>query len=77
MLSLQIHIPQFPTHTRFQEIIKKKLVFPKPCDTISNRERHGSVSEWLMEADCKSAGLAYAGSNPARPTFTSRFWIYL
>ena len=27
----------------------------------------GSMSEWLMEADCKSAGDAYAGSNPARP----------
>ena len=28
----------------------------------------GSVPEWLMGADCKSAGYAYAGSNPARPT---------
>jgi hypothetical protein len=28
----------------------------------------GSVSEWLMEADCKSAGYAYASSNLARPT---------
>ena len=27
----------------------------------------GSVPEWLMGADCKSAGYAYAGSNPARP----------
>lgn len=27
----------------------------------------GSMSEWLMEADCKSVGFAYAGSNPARP----------
>ena len=25
------------------------------------------MSEWLKEADCKSAGSAYAGSNPARP----------
>lgn len=23
--------------------------------------------EWLMGTDCKSAGEAYAGSNPARP----------
>ena len=23
------------------------------------------MSEWLKEADCKSAGYAYAGSNPA------------
>ena len=27
----------------------------------------GSMPEWLMGADCKSAGNAYAGSNPARP----------
>ena len=27
----------------------------------------GSMPEWLMGADCKSAGAAYAGSNPARP----------
>ncbi len=27
----------------------------------------GSVPEWLMGADCKSVGYAYAGSNPARP----------
>ena len=25
------------------------------------------MPEWLMGADCKSAGSAYAGSNPARP----------
>ncbi len=34
---------------------------------IANRERNGSMPEWLMGADCKSAGYAYAGSNPARP----------
>ena len=27
----------------------------------------GSMLEWLMGTDCKSAGNAYAGSNPARP----------
>lgn len=27
----------------------------------------GSMPEWLMGADCKSAGYTYAGSNPARP----------
>lgn len=26
------------------------------------------MPERLMGADCKSAGYAYAGSNPARPT---------
>ena len=35
---------------------------------IFNRDVNGSMSEWLKEADCKSARLAYAGSNPARPT---------
>ena len=27
------------------------------------------MSEWLKEADCNSAGYAYAGSNPARPKY--------
>ena len=27
----------------------------------------GSMPEWLMGADCKSAGYAYGGSNPPRP----------
>ena len=31
----------------------------------------GSVSEWPKEADCKSAGAAYGGSNPSRPTRTT------
>jgi hypothetical protein len=31
-------------------------------------EEIGSMPERLMGADCKSAGYAYAGSNPARPT---------
>ena len=32
-----------------------------------SRGKIGSMPEWLMGADCKSAGTAYAGSNPARP----------
>ena len=35
---------------------------------IINCDVKGSMPEWLMGADCKSAGYAYAGSNPARPT---------
>lgn len=31
-------------------------------------DKKGSMPERLMGADCKSAGYAYAGSNPARPT---------
>ena len=27
----------------------------------------GQMSEWLKEADCKSAGPAYVGSNPTLP----------
>ena len=29
------------------------------------------MPEWLKGADCKSAGSAYVGSNPTRPTFFS------
>ena len=36
----------------------KRLVFCVP----------GSVPEWPKGADCKSAGIAYGGSNPSRPT---------
>ena len=32
----------------------------------------GGVGEWLNPADCKSARIAYAGSNPA-PSTISRF----
>ena len=28
---------------------------------------YGSVPEWLMGADCKSADFVYVGSNPTRP----------
>ena len=34
----------------------------------------GSVPEGLKGADCKSAGIAYVGSNPTRPIFI--FLIY-
>jgi hypothetical protein len=30
------------------------------------------VPEWLKGADCKSVGAAYAGSNPASPTKSSK-----
>ena len=35
--------------------------------SIKRAKSSGSMPEWLMGADCKSAGNAYAGSNPARP----------
>ena len=34
---------------------------------LSVKNSNGSMPEWLIGADCKSAGAAYAGSNPARP----------
>ena len=49
------------------KIQEKKIDFRLKGVTIINRERNGSMPEWLMGADCKSAGYAYAGSNPARP----------
>ena len=39
-------------------------------------ELNGSMPEGLKGADCKSAGYAYAGSNPARPMFPrSPVWL--
>ncbi len=46
----------------------KKLHIQNICVSIDSRGTNGSMPEWLMGADCKSAGYAYAGSNPARPT---------
>lgn len=34
----------------------------------SEQRYNGSMPERLNGADCNSAGLAYAGSNPARPS---------
>lgn len=34
-----------------------------------HKSNYGSMLEWLMGTDCKSAGNAYAGSNPARPKY--------
>jgi hypothetical protein len=36
------------------------------------RKASGQVAEWLKAADCKSARVAYAGSNPALSTILSR-----
>lgn len=35
---------------------------------VLGRYLHGGVSEWPKEADCKSAGSAYEGSNPSPST---------
>ena len=36
-------------------------------------QKSGSMPEWLKGADCKSAGDAFAGSNPVRPMEWSSF----
>ena len=41
-----------------QICLQKLLAFPKPYATIKNRETNGSMSEWLMETDCKSVAKA-------------------
>ena len=35
---------------------------------IANIKLNGQVAEWSKAADCKSAGVAYGGSNPSLPT---------
>ncbi len=35
------------------------------------------MPEWLMGADCKSAGYAYVGSNPTRPNLNIYIYIYI
>ena len=37
------------------------------CCTLGGTLILGEIPEWTKGADCKSAGTAYAGSNPARP----------
>ncbi len=57
-------------------LVAKGVTFtPDPDTLISQRSRRsscladpGSVPEWPKGADCKSAGYAYVGSNPTRPT---------
>ena len=44
-----------------QGISNAQVVGSSPIDGI------GQVSEWLKEADCKSVGHAYVGSNPTLP----------
>ena len=39
-----------------------------PCQAPVNRECDGGMSRAAKGADCKSAGLAFAGSSPASPT---------
>ena len=51
-----------------QNFIHKNVAIISGYANIYYCELNGSMPEWLMGADCKSAGYAYAGSNPARPT---------
>ena len=44
-------------------ISNAQVVGSSPIDGI------GQMSEWLKEADCKSVGSAYVGSNPTLPIY--------
>jgi hypothetical protein len=44
------------------------LLYIKEYPGIEGRLFSGGVPEWLKGADCKSAGLAYVGSNPTPST---------
>ena len=43
-------------------------VFRKLLDCEINCKKNGGVAEWLKAADCKSARIAYVGSNPTPTT---------
>gem|GEM_PF-5775537 len=53
----------------FKMSSEKMFIRITRCANINIRVERGSVPEWLMGADCKSAGYAYASSNLARPIF--------
>ncbi len=56
------------TGTRqFSGFSKKSFDRVKQYAIVVSRGRRGSVPEWLMGADCKSADYVYVGSNPTRP----------
>ena len=47
--------------------VRVAVVFYDPFCYTCVQQYKGSMPERLNGADCNSAGLAYAGSNPARP----------
>src|SRR5438270_6840038 len=59
--------PSTPCSRLLVELRYRNTTTAKGGSTIADRTL-GGMSEWLKEADCKSAGSAYAGSNPAPPT---------
>src|SRR3970282_1149381 len=44
------------------------------ADAYGQRQRNGEVAERSNAADCKSAGIAFEGSNPSLPTRTDARW---
>ena len=36
--------------------------------------KYGGVAEWLKAADCKSARVAYVGSNPTPTTIVTKYF---
>jgi putative hemolysin len=57
-----------PETKRVADLLKEMLQQRLHIAIVVDEYGGGSMPEWLMGADCKSAGYAYAGSNPARPT---------
>lgn len=45
-----------------------RVRLPPVAQSIFNNISIGSIPKWLNGADCKSAGYAFGGSNPPRPT---------
>ena len=51
---VRLGIPEFSAMS--QIFLVTPLQFLEAGANVSNRETNGSVSEWLMETDCKSVG---------------------
>ena len=47
------------------------MFFANFCKEVLAKRQSGEVAEWLMAADCKSARVAYVGSNPTLTTMPS------
>jgi hypothetical protein len=50
-----------PTGTGVASVLPRRPILDR---------RHGRLPEWPKGADCKSAGIAYVGSNPTPATTT-------
>ena len=60
----QVDIFDFRKKFRYYSSIQIKFCFIE-----------GRCPSWSKGSDCKSAGFAYAGSNPARPNKSLKYYI--